>query len=66
MLSTPHGSDPPCLFGWVAALLCELRMEKAGAALCKKSPSQSEQSLQADKPISPCLAGGAGRCMACT
>ncbi|CAE7780868.1 unnamed protein product [Symbiodinium sp. CCMP2592] len=29
MISTPHGEAPPCLFGWAAALLCELRVEKA-------------------------------------
>ncbi|CAE7544288.1 unnamed protein product [Symbiodinium sp. CCMP2456] len=29
MISTHHGEAPPCLFGWAAALLCELRVEKA-------------------------------------
>ena len=28
MISTRHGEAPPCLFGWAAALLCELRVEK--------------------------------------
>ncbi|CAE7241959.1 unnamed protein product [Symbiodinium natans] len=29
MISMPHAEAPPCLFGWTAALLCELRVEQA-------------------------------------
>ncbi|OLP85311.1 hypothetical protein AK812_SmicGene33729 [Symbiodinium microadriaticum] len=66
MISTRHGEAPPCLFGWAAALLCELRVEKAvlsgawpelRAALAAADPEETAFEEEGRQVLSALLAG---------